>query len=134
MTRSGSGPYYAAMETSDNPAIRRLVARATDDADILAVILFGSRARVDSSPGSDYDVCLVLAAGLLNSAAAEKRLDYLAGGDLDVVLFHQLPLNLRSRVLREGQVLYARDEDALYAPRVPPELCERITRVGEDHA
>jgi hypothetical protein len=103
------------METLDNPAISRLVARAKDDREILAVILFGSRARGDASSASDYDVCLVLAAPRSDLAAANKRLDYLAGDDLDVVLFHQLPLHFRSRVLREGQVLYTLDEDALYA-------------------
>ena len=46
---------------------------------------------------------------------AEKRLEYLAEGDLDVAVFQSLPLHIRSRVLKEGTVLYARDEDALYA-------------------
>ena len=75
-----------------------------------------SRARGDASPASDYDVCLVLATPPRSDLdAANKRLEYMAGGDLDVVLFQQLPLHIRSRALKDGQVLFTRDEDALYA-------------------
>jgi predicted nucleotidyltransferase len=104
------------MESASDTAIARLVVRAKEDPDILAVLLFGSRARGDASPASDHDVCLVLAAPPgLSLSASEKRLDYLAVGELDVVIFQQLPLYIRSRILREGRVLFARDEDALYA-------------------
>ena len=34
--------------------------------------------------------------------------------DLDLTIFQQLPLSVRSRVLREGKVLFVRDEDRLY--------------------
>jgi predicted nucleotidyltransferase len=95
------------------------VARAADDPDIVAVILFGSRARGDAEPASDYDICLVLAGPPRSELdAANKRLDYLAIGHLDVVIFQQLPLHIRSRVLREGRVLFTRDEDALYATAI----------------
>ena len=107
------------MESPGSPAIARLVAQATSDPDVLAVILFGSRARGEASAASDYDVCLVLTAPTRSDLeAGHKRLGYLARGDLDVVLFHQLPLHVRSRVLRDGRVLFTRDEDALYAVAV----------------
>ena len=93
----------------------RLVAQASRDPDLLAVILFGGRARGDAAPESDVDVCLVLDP---NRAAepgrTEKRLDYLGRFDLDVSIFQQLPLVVRSRVLKEGKILFVRDEDALY--------------------
>ncbi len=41
-------------------------------------------------------------------------LEYLAQFDLDVQIFQALPLYIRSRVLKEGQVLFVRDEDRLY--------------------
>ena len=107
------------MERPTETAVTRLVARAREDPDVLAVLLFGSRARGDATPASDHDVCLVLAAPPRTGAdATEKRLQYLAMVDLDVVVFQQLPLYIRTRVLREGRVLFTRDEDALYAVAV----------------
>jgi len=104
------------MDAAEPPPLQRLVAKAKADPDVLAVILFGSRARGDASPESDFDVCLVLAEGPRSDLErAEKRLAYLAAGNLDVAVFQSLPLRIRSRVLKEGRVLYARDDDALYA-------------------
>jgi predicted nucleotidyltransferase len=107
------------VESADHTAITRLVARAREDPGVLAVLLFGSRARGGATSASDHDVCLVLAAPPQSDLdASEKRLEYLALGDLDVVVFQQLPLYIRSRILREGRVLFTRDEDALYAVAV----------------
>jgi predicted nucleotidyltransferase len=104
------------MDPMTVPALGRLVARAKHDPEVLAVLLFGSRARGEATKKSDYDVCLVLAAEAASGlAAAHKRLDYLTDADLDLVVFQQLPLHIRSRVLREGVVLFVRDEDRLYA-------------------
>jgi uncharacterized protein len=107
------------MGAGGDAAVTRLLARAREDRDVLAVLLFGSHARGTAAPGSDRDVCLVLTvAPRPDLEATEKRLQYLALGDLDVVVFQQLPLYIRSRILREGRVLFARDEDALYAVAV----------------
>jgi predicted nucleotidyltransferase len=104
------------MEAVSHPALARIVARAAADPDILAVILFGSRARGEAGPGSDVDVCLVLASTRPSDVeAGRKRLEYLSLADVDVAVLQQLPLHIRSRVLKEGRVLFARDEDALYA-------------------
>jgi len=76
-------------------------------------ILFGSRARGDAGAGSDVDVCLVLTPDrAAEPGPTEKRLDYLGRFDLDV--FQALPLAVRSRVLKEGKILFVRDEDTLY--------------------
>jgi predicted nucleotidyltransferase len=107
--------------------VARVVARAKGDPQVLAVILFGSRARGDATAKSDFDVCLVLRADASSDLrAAEKRLEYLAEADVDLAVFQQLPLNIRSRVLKDGSVLFVRDEDALYA------LAIRTARAWED--
>ena len=93
-----------------------LVDRARRDDRSLAVILFGSMARGDAGPGSDVDICLVLDGKATDSLAASRtRLDYAMYWDADVQVFEQLPLYVRRRVLREGEVLFVRDQDALYA-------------------
>lgn len=108
-------------------ALERLLERARTDPAVLAVIVFGSAARTEDHPGSDLDVCLVLAPGRRTPAdLTEKRLDYLQIGDLDVSVFQALPIYIRHRVLRDGQVHYVRDENALY------EVAYRAVQAYED--
>lgn len=127
--RSPSSAYDSLMSTRAHPGLARLVARAQSDAEVLALILFGSRARHDASAGSDFDVCLVLRSepGAVLSGA-QKRLEYPAeaGADVDLAVFQLLPLAIRIRVLKEGDVLFVRDEDALY------DLAARTVRAFED--
>jgi hypothetical protein len=87
---------------------------AKADMDILAVILFGSTARGESTAESDTDVCIVLNKHFSPSAFSAKRLQYLAAADLDIVIYQQLPIYIRLRVIKEGKVLFCRDEDMLY--------------------
>jgi predicted nucleotidyltransferase len=104
------------MDLDSFPAVARVIAQARQDQDVLAVMLFGSRARGEAHAQSDTDVCLVLGPGVESrEAATRKRLDYLSATDLDLSIFQLLPLHIRSRVLKEGQVLFVRDEDSLYA-------------------
>ncbi|MGY4707894.1 type VII toxin-antitoxin system MntA family adenylyltransferase antitoxin [Candidatus Bipolaricaulota sp. J31] len=104
-----------------------LLERSRRDHRVLAVILFGSRARGESDPGSDVDVCLVLEPRAYDDLALSRvKLDYLKNFDLDVHVFQQLPLYIRRRVLKEGKVLFCRDEDKLY------DLAFRIIQEFED--
>lgn len=108
--------YHALVETGQTSTLTRLLDRAKNDPDVLAVILFGSQARGEATARSDIDVCLVLSPeGAPEPGRTEKRLDYLGRFDLDVSVFQQLPLAVRSRVLKEGKILFVRDEPALYA-------------------
>ena len=104
------------MQARDAAVLARLVETTKDDRDVLAVILFGSEARGEARAGSDIDVCLVLEDKRLDTLGqSQKRTAYLASYDLDIQIFQQIPLHLRVRVLREGKVLFCRDEDKLYA-------------------
>jgi predicted nucleotidyltransferase len=116
------------MDQSKATSVNQLVARASQDADVLAVILFGSVARGEQTARSDVDVCLVLTPERIRdkSVAARTRLEYLSHFDLDVQIFQALPLYIRHRVLKEGQVLFVRDEDLLY------EVAFRTAQAFED--
>lgn len=92
---------------------------------MLAVVLFGSAARGEATSASDVDVCLVLDPDVADQPE-RRRLEYLAGVDLDVQVFQALPLYVRHRVLREGQVLFSKDDDRLY------ELAIRTAKAFED--
>ena len=99
-----------------NPRMERFLEVVQQDHAVLAVILFGSRARDGHTPTSDTDLCLVLPFG--KDTADDQmtvRMRYLKEDDLDLRIFQQLPLYVRQRVLKEGVVLFCRDLDALYA-------------------
>jgi len=107
--------------------IARLLERAAYDADVLAVMLYGSAARGDASATSDVDVCLALTPERRTAAQmSAKRLQYLPEVDLDIQVFQQLPLYIRQRVLKDGRVLFVRDEAQLY------ELAFRTIQAFED--
>lgn len=115
------------MDPTLDPSLAQLVSLAERDPDVLAVLLFGSRARGDATPRSDTDVCLVLSPGLgAEDTAGRKRLEYLSQVDLDVAVFQAPPFHIRIRVLKEGRVLFVRDEDALY------DVAIRTVRAFED--
>ncbi len=95
-----------------NSHLNKLLALATKDNEVIAVLLFGSHARGYASPTSDIDVCLVLRH---EKSAFEKRLEYSTISDnLDVQVFQALPMYIKIRVLREGKILYCKDENFLY--------------------
>jgi len=108
-------------------AVDKILAKAKDDPQIVAVFLFGSRARGESAAGSDVDICLMLKPGKhAASTLSLKRLSYLKESDADVYIFSQLPLYIRHRVLKEGKVLLCLDEDLLY------EIAFRTAQAFED--
>lgn len=101
-------------EAKAKQQVELLLKEAQQDSDVLAVMLFGSVARGESSAQSDVDICLVLYPKRWQlEELARKRWEYLRF-DLDIKIFQQLPLYVRRRVLKEGVVLLVKDEDQLY--------------------
>ncbi|MFZ5998593.1 MAG: type VII toxin-antitoxin system MntA family adenylyltransferase antitoxin [Nitrospirota bacterium] len=97
------------------PNVGSVLRKAGADPDILAVVLFGSAARGESTLSSDIDVCIVLMPRTYEPAAlSHKKMSYAGITDADISVFQQLPLYIKQRVLREGKVLFCRDEDMLY--------------------
>lgn len=94
--------------------LERLLQKVRVDANVCAVILFGSIAKGISNSLSDVDVCIVLNDKLDILAMSLKKLEYLSFVDYDVSIFQQLPLYIRQRVIKEGKVLFCRNEDRLY--------------------
>jgi predicted nucleotidyltransferase len=109
--------------------IERLLAKARQDTGVLGVVIFGSAARQGKTSLSDIDICLIMVPQPTPFDLAElsrKRLEYLEDFSFDVQIFQQLPLYIRRRVLKEGHVLFARDENLLY------ELAFRTAQAFED--
>ncbi len=95
--------------------VGEVVKAARNDPDVLALVLFGSAARRENSVASDIDLCLILTLGVHSPLAlSRKKLEYAVRFSSHVSIFQQLPLYVRQRVLRDGKVLYCRDNDMLY--------------------
>ena len=100
--------------------LNAIVGRAKKDKDILAVIVFGSYARKEAY--RDIDVCLVLFPADSKKQyehdkifMSKKKLDYLKHfTKTDIQIFQQLPLYIRSRVLKDGKIILCKDNDLLY--------------------
>jgi predicted nucleotidyltransferase len=107
--------------------LEKLLKKAEQDSDILAVILFGSTVRGEAALASDLDVCLVLQSRRYDPMyLSNKKLEYLKRGALDIHVYQQLPIYIRRRVLKEGEILFVKDEESLY------EIAFRTAQAFED--
>jgi predicted nucleotidyltransferase len=117
------------MDKKKTAELNRLLGMVKQDGEVLAVIIFGSAARDEQAPFSDVDICLVMMPPPKPSGLAGlsyKRLEYMKDNSFDLRIFQQLPLYIRVRVLREGRILFVRDENQLY------ELAFRTAQAFED--
>lgn len=107
----------------------------SEDADVAAVYLFGSRAGSHAGPRSDVDIAVVLRQGLNDAARWRKRLDLAAdacrrlGTDaVDLIVLEDVPSVIGHRVLARGRLLLQRD------PRRRAQVVERVLREYLDTA
>jgi predicted nucleotidyltransferase len=79
--------------------------------DVEAIILFGSYARKEQTSRSDIDICLVCGN---KKEKIEKVWDKILESGItekyDVKIFELLPLKMKISVIKEGKVLYAKNE------------------------
>lgn len=80
--------------------------------------LFGSHARQQASALSDVDIAVLLANQPDDEACFACRMeitgqvmDILRVNDVDVAVLNRAPLALRYRVVRDGRLLFCRDDD-----------------------
>jgi len=83
---------------------------------VLAALLFGSRARGSAAEGSDFDIAILaerpLALEELEAIAAELAAALGVPADkVDVVDLQAAPNELLYKVIRDGELLYASDEE-----------------------
>ena len=97
--------------------LNRLLDIAKQDKDVIAVLLFGSTAREEQHPKSDIDICLMLIPQKKpydNLYMSHKRLKYLSQSDMDIQIYQQMPLYIKTRILKEGKILFVSNENLLY--------------------
>ena len=89
----------------------------------IAILLYGSVARGEQKPISDIDLCVITERGI--SRRARERVLSHASPSLDITLFWDLPLPIRYRVLREGELLWGEEGLALHRIRRATLRCYR---------
>lgn len=99
--------------------LRGAAPRAFEGEPVVFAYLFGSRAAGRTHPRSDVDVAVYLEPAVPPTESFQLRLrlpNLLLAlsrvGDIEVVILNELPLPVRGRVVREGIVIYSRDEPA----------------------
>jgi|LGVF01.1.fsa_nt_gb predicted nucleotidyltransferase len=77
--------------------------------DVISIYLFGSYARGREKPFSDIDICVIAD----KHANRDKILSH-SSKKIDISIFHELPLTMRFRVIKDGKLLFSRDELKLH--------------------
>jgi len=101
--------------------------------EVIAVYLFGSYVKDTRKPLSDVDIAVILENP---NTEIEAEIGSLYSPEIDVVLFHRLPLHIQFEVLKYGRELFCRDDDLLLEIKMrvlrdyldTQWLYERITR------
>ncbi|NCN38953.1 MAG: nucleotidyltransferase domain-containing protein [Candidatus Aenigmarchaeota archaeon] len=96
--------------------IKKIAGELKKIKEIKAVYLFGSYAMGTATPMSDIDVCVVVERDISDDKKAD--IVSLSSDRIDVSMFWDLPIFIRHRVLKDGKILFERDEGFLNSVRV----------------
>jgi hypothetical protein len=95
--------------------LKNTIEKIKKDKDVIAIMLFGSYAR-NKEYARDIDLCVFLNKNYTAKEIFKKRLNYLSGlpDKFDIQIFQQLPLYVKISVLKEGKMLFCKNEDLIY--------------------
>jgi uncharacterized protein len=101
----------------DLDALTDAIAPALREAGVRAAYVFGSRAVATEREASDLDVAVLLGrrVGLLEEQHLAAELEAIVGLPVDVVVLDEAVLELRGRVVQEGELVFSADEPARVA-------------------
>ena len=99
------------MNSSVKRHLERIIKTLKNKQEIVAVYLFGSYAQGTQTVRSDIDVCVITTNEIADEAEADIGSMY--SDAIDLVIFKNLPLHIKFRVLREGKELFVTDEKKL---------------------
>lgn len=84
--------------------------------EIEAIYLFGSYAKDNAKPFSDIDICIITKRSI--SKKTKEELLSNSSEKIDLSLFWELPLVIRFRIVKEGKLLYKKDDLKLHRIKV----------------
>jgi len=113
--------------------IDKIIEPIKENRGVVSIHLFGSYAKGREKPFSDIDICVITATDADRDAILSN-----SSGKIDLSIFHDLPLTMWFRVLKEGKLLFSRDDLRLHRITVAtikqyldfkPHITRRIERV-----
>ena len=75
-----------------------------------SIIVFGSSVRGEATKDSDIDICIIEDPDYELDLVEKLKIMRNLPEKIDISFFHDLPLNIRQRVLQEGEILYTKDD------------------------
>ena len=93
-----------------NEKISKIIEVIKSHPNVIAIYLFGSHAKGEATPLSDIDIAVILENPTPES---EADIGSLSSPEIDVVLFHRLPLHIKYEVFKYGKEIFVRDEEKL---------------------
>ena len=93
--------------------IKNIIEKVNEDKKILALAVFGSSLK---GKGRDIDICIFLDKKYSNLEMSKKKLTFQkeAHGYFDIQIFQQLPIYIRIRIIKEGEIVFCKNHDVLY--------------------
>jgi len=88
--------------------IDKIIDELKKDKKVEAVYLFGSYAKGDVKPFSDIDICVITERNI--SKQVKEEILSNSSEKIDISIFWDLPLVIRFRVIKEGKLLYKKDD------------------------
>ncbi len=93
-----------------NEKISKVIEIIKSHPNVVAIYLFGSHAKGEATPLSDIDIAVILENPTPES---EADIGSLSSPEIDVVLFHRLPLHIKYEVFKYGKEIFVRNEEKL---------------------
>lgn len=96
--------------------LKEIINKIRRDKEVIAIFLYGSYLR-NREYARDIDLCVMVDnKGYSISSLGKKRLSYLISvpEHFDIQVFQLLPLYVRIKVLKEGKILYSRNQRMIY--------------------
>jgi len=97
--------------TEDSATLNQIIEKIKSIKEVVAIVVFGSYAEGKVKEMSDIDIAVIV-------QNADKYIEADIGSmyspKFDVVLFHRLPLHIQYEVLKNGNVIFCRNEEEFF--------------------
>ena len=93
-----------------NNEIEKIISKLKNNKKVVAIYIFGSYAKRNQKPLSDIDLAVILKE---IDPEIEAEIGSMYSREIDLVLFHRLPLHIKYEVFRHGKPLFINDENYL---------------------